>query len=165
MNRLTTAATNMDFVRAHTLRLIEDIPDDEWFRMPGEVTHVAWQVGHLAMAEYRLLLFRMRGLKPEDAELISDHFISLFGQKSVPDADVAKYPSPSEIRAALNRVHAQVMKEYQELPDAILDEPLATPHPICKTKVEMVGWCPAHEGTHTGQIGLLRRLMLHKPIW
>ncbi len=39
---------------------------------------IAWQVGHLAMAEYRLALERIRGPQPQDAGLISEEFLRLF---------------------------------------------------------------------------------------
>ena len=42
----------------------------EWFRQPTEgVTHIAWQVGHLALAEYWLTLERIRGRRPDDLHL------------------------------------------------------------------------------------------------
>ena len=53
--------------REYTLSLISDLEPDEWFRMPTEpVTHIAWQVGHLAMVEFRLCLERLRNLQPGD---------------------------------------------------------------------------------------------------
>src|SRR6266404_2876588 len=77
----------------------------------GCPTHVAWQVGHLAMAEYGLGLFRQRGRQEIDAELMSSSFRKQFSRGSVPEADATKYPSPAEIRAVFDRVHAQVLKE------------------------------------------------------
>ncbi len=34
------------------------------------MSHVAWQVGHLAVAEYRLALWRIRGPQPQDGDVI-----------------------------------------------------------------------------------------------
>ena len=60
--RLEIARKQIEFARTYTLSLLEDIDDGDWFRRPGDVaTHVAWQIGHLAMAEYGLVLFRQRG--------------------------------------------------------------------------------------------------------
>src|SRR5262249_24363164 len=54
------------FARAYTLRLLDQTPAGDWFRLPpGGVTHVAWQVGHLAVAQYFLALERVRGARPE----------------------------------------------------------------------------------------------------
>jgi hypothetical protein len=73
MSRVTTALTNIVFARKYTLRFLDALPDADWFRMPpGGVTHVAWQVGHLAFAEYRLALERIRGPRPDDANLLSE---------------------------------------------------------------------------------------------
>ena len=55
MSLMQTALDRIAFSRRYTLGLLDGVPEAEWFRMPAEgVTHVAWQVGHLAMAEYRL---------------------------------------------------------------------------------------------------------------
>jgi hypothetical protein len=43
---------------------------------PAGVTHVAWQIWHLAMAEFRLALERVRGPQPGDRDLISEAFLS-----------------------------------------------------------------------------------------
>ena len=60
--RLEIAIKHIEFARSYTLGLIEGLDDDDWFRQATEgVTHIAWQVGHLAMAEYGLCLFRVRG--------------------------------------------------------------------------------------------------------
>jgi DinB superfamily len=81
-------------------RIASKTPADEWFRQPpGGVSHVAWQVGHIAFSEYRLALWRIRGERPDDAALFSPDFKQLFGANSVPQADSA-YP-PAELRAVL----------------------------------------------------------------
>ena len=49
------------FARKYTDSLLAEIPDEQWFTMPGGITHVAWHVGHLASAELRLCLIRIRG--------------------------------------------------------------------------------------------------------
>ena len=68
VNRLQTAIDQIVFARNYTIRLLEQTPESEWFRqIPGGISHVAWQVGHLAFAEYRLALWRIRGERPRDA--------------------------------------------------------------------------------------------------
>jgi uncharacterized damage-inducible protein DinB len=134
--------------------------------MPAEgVTHVAWQVGHLAFAQYRLVLERVRGARPEDAELIAPDFLALFGRESVPESDARKYPAAAEIRGVFDRVHERVMRDLADLPEAELDRPLLTPHRLAKTKREVLFWCNQHEMLHAGQIGLLRRLLGYRPLW
>lgn len=59
------AREQIRFARQYTQRLLEQTPRGDWFRQPHEgVSHVAWQAGHLAMAQYRLALERLRGSRP-----------------------------------------------------------------------------------------------------
>src|SRR5206468_113780 len=98
--------------RRYTEWLLEHVPETDWFRMPpGVVTHVGWQVGHVAVAEYRLALFRIRGPAPGDADLIPQSFQALFGATTAPGPDPTRYPSPPEIREVLGRVHGRALEE------------------------------------------------------
>ncbi len=72
---LELACKQIEFARGYTKSLLQDVEGDDWFRCPTEATtHLAWQIGHLAMAEYGLCLFRIRGRQPEDLELMSGAF-------------------------------------------------------------------------------------------
>jgi uncharacterized damage-inducible protein DinB len=154
------------FARNYTTKLIDHVPASDWLRQPAEgVSHVAWQVGHLAMAQYRMVLERVRGRQPGDEELIADAFLAHFGRLSVPDPDPSRNPSAAEIRAVFERVHQRVLEELRDLPDAALDEPVLKPHSLCKTKRDSLLWCANHEMMHAGQIGLMRRLLGHAPLW
>src|SRR5437016_9547191 len=122
VNRLELAIEQIVFARNYTIGLLDQTPATEWFRQPpGGVSHVAWQVGHLAFAEYRLALWRIRGPQPQDDGLFSQDFLRLFGANSVPDADPAKYLAPTEIRAVLDKVHNQVLRELPGLGEHELD--------------------------------------------
>lgn len=166
MSRLQLALDQIAFARGYTNRLLEQTPTSDWFRQPpGGVSHIAWQVGHLAMAEYRLALDRVRGERPEDVDLIAPVFFTLFGRNSEPIADSSAYPSPEEIRLVFDRVHAQTLKELATLSDAELDKPTLKPHAIAKTRHWSLLWCAHHESIHAGQIGLLRRQLGHPPLW
>lgn len=155
----------IQFARNYTVQFLNDIDPKDWFRMPGEVTHVAWQVGHLAFAEYRLALGRVRGILPEDESLISERFLTLFGRDSKAEPDPAQYPPPAEIRQVFDRVHQAVMQELPAIPDLDLSAAILQPHRLCNTKEEILRWCSHHECIHTGQIALLRRLFGAKPLW
>ena len=116
--RLETAIRRIEFVRKYTMTLLEDLEPDDWFWMPGNFatgtsetggsktggsetgsdfkTHIAWQVGHIAMSEYGLTLFQQRGRNREvDAGLMSSKFRKLFMRGTVP---VARYRKPSFAR-------------------------------------------------------------------
>jgi uncharacterized damage-inducible protein DinB len=166
VSRLCLVLEQIEFARRYTNRLLDAIDVKDWFRQPpAGVTHVAWQVGHLAMAEYRMTLERIRGARPEDAPLISEDFLRTFGIKSVPDADPGRYPSAAEIRAVLDRVHRQAMLELPALPEEELDRPPVKPHSLAQTKLWGLIWCAQHEAVHAGQIGLLRRQLGYPPVW
>ncbi len=166
MSPLQTALEQIAFARRYTVGLLDSVPEAEWFRMPaGGVTHIAWQVGHLAMAQYRLALVRLRGPRADDGELIADDFQRPFRATSVPDADPTKYPTPAAIRAVFDRVHRRVLAELKDFPEAELSAPPEPAHPLAKTKLESLFWCAHHEMLHAGQIGLLRRLLGHAPQW
>jgi uncharacterized damage-inducible protein DinB len=166
MNLAAVIREQIVFARGYTTKLIDHVPTEEWFRQPTEgVSHVAWQVGHLAVAQYRLALERVRGRRPGDEELISDAFVAHFGRTSVPDPNSSRNPTAAEIRATFVRVHQQVLDELLDLRDATLDEPVSTPHRAFTNKRGALQWCANHEMMHAGQIGLLRRLLGHPPLW
>lgn len=164
--RLWTALRALIDARDYTQSILETIDPDDWFRMPAEgVTHVAWQVGHLAMAEYRLALERMRGTRPEDDELISPAFLAMFGKGSIPSPDPQQYPAIEEIRLVFDRIHAQMLIELEACPDADLDLPPHKPHVLFRDRLGSLLWCARHESLHAGQICLLRRLLGSPPRW
>jgi hypothetical protein len=166
MSRLRLAIEQIVFARNYTIRLLDQTPAADWFRQPpAGVSHIAWQVGHLAFSQYRMALERIRGTRAEDADLLSEDFLRHFGRDSVPDADVSQYPAATEIRAVFDRVHQQTLRELQGLDEGELDKPILKPHPLVKTKLWALLWCAQHEGVHTGQIGLLRRQLGHPPLW
>src|SRR5262249_42091120 len=118
MSRLKLATEQIVFARNYTIWLLDNTKTADWCRQPAEgVTHIAWQVGHLAMAEYRLALERIRGRRPDDGELISEDFLRLFGGQSSPDSDPTRYPGVAEIRAGFDRVHQQTLHELESLDD------------------------------------------------
>ena len=167
MSEASRAFEEIDASRRYTLALVEDCDDRDWFRQPTEgVTHVAWQVGHLAVAEYSLGLSRLRGEQASDEAILARNYHALFGRTSTPDADAAKYPSPAEIRATLARVHAHVRDAVSQCTDTDLAAaPIGKPHPLFTTKLGSLIWCARHEMVHAGQIGLLKRLLGKPPRW
>lgn len=166
MTRLQQALAQIDFARRYTLRLLAEVPDEEWHVQPREgITHVAWQAGHLAMAEHALALVRLRGDRADDETLIPEEFRRRFGRGSVPDPNPAGQPTPAELRAVMQRVHERVVGELANYADADLDLPPHKPHPLFDTRLASLAWCGHHEMTHAGQIGLLRRLMGKAPLW
>ena len=145
--------------RAYTEDMLAHVQPDDWFRQPAEgITHIAWQVGHLAVAEHSLAMKRIRGTQPQDAQLVSREFSALFGKGSTPTGDPSIYPNPEEIRRVLDDVHRTAMAELSTSSDDMLDQEVDPIHPMFRTKLESLQWCVQHEMLHVGQIALLRRL-------
>lgn len=162
-SQLELARQQIDFTRGYTRQLLQDTEASEWFRIPdGAVSHLAWQVGHLAMAEYGLTLLRIRGKEPGDAEFIPNDFIRCFQKGTTPLADPGAYPPWKDILAVFDRVHQQAAQEMAGYTMQQLSEPLPAPTAVYENKLGSLLFCPLHEMLHAGQIGTLRR-MLGKP--
>jgi uncharacterized damage-inducible protein DinB len=165
---LAVAIDQIIAARRYTVELLDTIDPADWFRMPSPpVTHIAWQVGHLATSQFRLTTVFLREPKPSDAEWMPPEFLASFRRDTVPYADADRYPSPAEIRATFDSVHEHVLAELRTYRDADLEAPVLSPQPhrIVKTKREALFWCSRHEMIHAGQIALLRRLLGQPPMW
>jgi hypothetical protein len=164
MSRLSEALEQIDFTRRYNLERIDSVPLAEWFIVPpGGVSHIAWQVGHTAIAEYRLCLDRLRPRTPGDEALMPEAFLATFSRESLP-ADVTGFTA-EQIRATFDRVHARVMEELPNYPDADLDLPPLKPHKLFVTRIAGLRYAPLHEMIHCGQIAMIRRMLGYKPIW
>ncbi len=163
--RLDLALGQIRFAREYTLSLIADIDAGDWFRQPvGGVSHVAWQIGHVAMAQYGLCLFRMRGRAAIDSNLMSSTFRKKFSKGTTPDPDPGGNPPVEEIRGVLDRVFEQTLLELPGFSESQLDEPVDMPYTAFATKYGALLFCSHHEMLHAGQIGLLRRQLGKSPV-
>ena len=165
--RISVFIDALVFARGYTVDLLGTIPDGDWFVMPaGCPSHVAWQVGHLAVAEARLVVERIGGRTTVGGGVLPAEFLPLFARESVPDADAARYPSPGEIRQVFDRVHEAALQTLRDTTDADLDTlAVGTPHRFCRTKADYARWVSHHEFQHSGQIGLIRRMLGKGPVW
>ncbi len=166
MSRLQLAIEQIGFARNYTLSLLQETKESDWFlQPPGGITHIAWQVGHLAVGEYWLALVRIRGQRADDEALIPMEFQVPFERHTVPVPDPSIYPNQTAIRAVFDRVHEQTLRELPALDEREVDEPILKPHRLVKTKLWSLLWCAQHEAVHAGQIGLLRRQLGYPPVW
>jgi uncharacterized damage-inducible protein DinB len=162
--RLQAALDRMERSRWYTKQFLSDLTPDEWFWQPsGVTTHIAWQVAHVAVAQYALCLMRVRGKSEADNALLPEGFFDRFKRSSVPAAGAEHNPPLAEIQRVFDAVHRQSLAELAERTDEELDVPV-DPHPAFKTKLEAVEFASQHELVHAGQIGLLRRLMGKPPL-
>lgn len=162
---LQSALGQIDFARRYTLELLEATPQELWFEMPdGLPTHVAWQVGHVAVSQYGLLMFRIRGREPDDLDLIPGTFRKAYGRGGKPKPGSDNQPGPSEFLDRLQKVHDQALKELNQTDPAVLLEPVDMPYAVYPIKLGAILFCPIHEQLHSGQIGVLRRALGLEPI-
>lgn len=155
----------IEFARQYTLELLDATPQEQWFDVPeGLPTNVAWQVGHLTVSQYGLLMFRMRGRRPEDLDLIPGRFRKAYSRQSVPNSDCTVQPSAHELRDRLNRVHKLAIAEVEAIEPSVLLEEVDMPYAAYPIKLGAIMFCPMHEQIHAGQIGVLRRALGLSPV-
>lgn len=59
---LDFAIRQIEAARRDTLAFLKDVDPADWFRQPFEgANHLAWQVGHLAIAEYGFTMGEVLG--------------------------------------------------------------------------------------------------------
>ena len=164
-DRLELVFRRIMFVRRYTLLSLEGLNDEDWFWTPDTyTTHIAWQVGHIAISHYGLTLFRQRGRDLEvDSELMSGRFRKMFMKGTTPKPHSDEHPDPREIMEVLDRVLARTMVELPSF-EGHLDEPVEAPQAAFATKFGSLLFAPDHEMLHAGQIGMLRRMMGKEPL-
>lgn len=165
MTRLESALDAIQFSRAFTNGILDSVPENCWYRMPEPaVTHVAWQVGHLAWAQDRLLFKRVLAGFSESPGIVPPEYLKMFGIGSRPEPDEDHYPAIEEIRSVFDSVYANTLEYAATIPDSLLDEPSKPPHPAFNDRYGALLWIARHELVHAGQIGLLRRLFGEQPL-
>jgi hypothetical protein len=144
----------------YTRQFLADLTPEEWFWSPPQfTTHIAWQVGHIAVAQYNLCLRRLRGRTADDESLIPDAYIDSFKLGSKPMAGAKANLPLAEIQRVFDGVHHQILTELPLVDNAELDAPVEPAHPQFKTKLGAIEYSAPHEFVHAGQIAMLRRLM------
>ncbi len=165
LQMLQGAIGQIEFARNYTLELIESVPHDQWFTIPDSLpTNVAWQVGHLTVSQYGLLLFRLRGRTPEDVQLIPSKFRKAYSRGSTPSADPSKQPSPTELLERMSEVHRLGLEQLCEVTPEVLLRPVDMPYAAYPVNLGAVLFCPLHEHIHAGQLGMLRRALGFDPV-
>ena len=163
--RREIAGRHMLSSRAYTMTMLQDLTEEDWFWTPSPlVSHIAWQVGHLAFAQYGLMLFRQRGRQTEDASLMSGKFRKTFAKGTTPSSQRTAYPSREAILETLDRVHEQSFLELTQFSDEELNEEIDRPWSTFNTRYGALLFAGDHEMLHAGQIGFLRRLMGKDPV-
>ncbi len=159
-DRLQAAVERITFARRYTSQFLDDLNEADWFwTPPGFVTHIGWQVAHIAASQYGLCLFRLRGRTAEDETLIPQTFWDSFKIGSKPVAGAENNPPVGTILGVFDAMQEQVLSELADKTDEEVDMPLEKPHPAFTSVLGAIEYSPLHELIHVGQITLLRRLM------
>ncbi|MEM8735715.1 MAG: DinB family protein [Planctomycetota bacterium] len=157
--------SQMKWTREYSRQLIDSVPENRWYEIPpGLPTHLAWQVGHLAVSQYGLMLFRQRGRGPGDLELMPGWLRKQFGRGTTPAERTEKSPSPGDLLERLDKINEQAILEVSQLPADVLKEATEMPYTAYPIKLGALLFCPIHESIHAGQIGLLRRALGESPL-
>lgn len=156
---------HMLWTRKNTEMLLDDVALDRWYDQPAEgINHIAWQVGHIAMAQYGLALLRQRGRQQPDRELIPKSVLRAFAKDSTPSSAPLDDLAAAEIRSVFDRVHIQVLEELESYPLEKLAEPVEPPYAGQANRLGALWMSVHHEVLHAGQIGMLRRLLGYPPL-
>jgi hypothetical protein len=157
---LKGALAQIDFSRRYTRELLDATPREHWFTQPaGAPTHIAWQVGHLAVSQYGLLMFRIHGRRDSDLDLIPSKFRKSFARGSSPASESITQMTAEQLVEKFDEVYRQAISGLQGLDVNVLLEPVDMPYAGYPTKLGAILFCPLHEQIHAGQIGLIRRLL------
>jgi hypothetical protein len=158
LNLRDHALAQHQWARQYSLAMIETIPEALWYVIPpGMTTHVAWQVGHLAVSQYGLMLFRQRGRAEGDIELMPGWLRKQFGRGSTPSTDIDSMPSRGDLLAHLQAIHSRAADEVSQLPAELLREACDIPFCVYPNKLGALMLAPIHEAIHSGHLGALRR--------
>lgn len=156
---------HLKFVRRYTLSLLTDLADEDWLAQPAEgISHIAWQVGHIAMSQYGLALFRQRGRAEVDLEIMPSAIRKKFSRGTTPDPNPEKNPPPAQLLETLERVFEQVQQEVPGFSVEHWNEPVDPPFAAFATRYGALLFAVDHEMLHAGQIGLIRRLIGKPPL-
>ncbi len=162
---LRGALGQIDFARRYLLELLDATPQPRWWEIPvGLPSNIAWQVGHLTVSQYGLLMFRIRGRRPEDLDLIPGKFRKAYGRGSSPSPDSANQPAADELLERMTKVYELGRAELEDVTAETLLEPVDMPYAAFPIKLGAILFCPLHEQIHAGQIGVLRRGLGLDPI-
>ena len=165
MTQLQALIQNFEVAHQYTRTILESVPSGDWFRMPNEgVSHIGWQVGHIAWAQQMLVTRRLVGEDPAVLEPFPETLIKTVGKGSTPEENPSLYGTPESLMDLHERVYMGCRTLIDRLEDSALSDPVSPPHPMFQDKAGVLRWAADHELTHTGQISLIRRLLGHAPL-
>jgi DinB family protein len=160
--------THIEFIVATLKRDVEmvkmtlaDLSDAEMLvrPVPG-ANHAAWQVGHLVVAESRLVSAAVPGAVPPPPQGYPDKF----NKETAGKDDPTFFPKKAELLENLTKAREATIAWAQNLKPADLDKPIPPPTDrFAPTVGQLLHMLPLHVGMHLGQFQVLRR-KLGRPV-
>lgn len=137
------------------MRAIEQLTPAQWMHQvsPGS-NHVMFNIGHLAHTDRLFLL-----ATGASSRTVPQSYEVLFNAGCQPSDRAADYPDPAEVMDVFQSVRAELVERLRSLSDQELLRPAAEDRlrDIVPTIAHLPGFIVLHDGTHTGQILLVRR--------
>src|SRR5262245_8357122 len=109
MNRLQQLVHGIVTARKMTVGMLEQVPGEAWFHQPvpgGQ--HVAWIVGHLALADdWGMLSVGVKDRRLKDLEV--------YFKAGGITGDAANYPGVDDLRKAFDDAHQRFVSRLAEI--------------------------------------------------
>jgi len=160
--------THIEFIVATLKRDVEmvkmtlaDLSDAEMLVRPvAGANHATWQVGHLVVAESRLVNAAVPGAVPPPPSGYTDKFNKETASKDDPEF----FPKKSELLENLGKAREATIAWAKTLTPADLDKTIPPPTDrFAPTVGQLLHALPLHVGMHLGQFQVLRR-KLGRPV-
>lgn len=143
-----------------TQMLLEDLSDEDLLVRPcGGANHTAWQLGHLASSEHRMLSAAFPGKMPP----LPGGFAERHDKKKSSSDNPADFCTKSEYTKVLDEQRQGTLRLLETVEAAGLDEPgPESMRKLAPTIGDLFAMAGAHELMHQGQFSVVRR-KLGKP--
>jgi hypothetical protein len=166
MNTIQALIQQTESAHAWANRLIKGIPEDKWVESPDVLnSNMTWHIGHLIVSSHYHGIMSTIGLQSHIMERIPlRDYVKTFGFKGNPLEAPGKFPI-EELLDNLAFIQEESIKAISSLTDEDLDTPIVPskqPHPVAKTKFEVITWNIQHVMWHCGQIATMKRVLTGK---
>jgi hypothetical protein len=144
-------------------RLISEIPQDLWYRIPdGTDSNFAWQIGHLMVAQNFHAITVITGRNERVSSLIPvAQYNRLFNGMGTLHRSLEEDLIPTaKLLEQFDAVHEICIDNLAKLGEEVLSdhlEPIPFKHPVADTKYEAISWCFKHEMWHSAEMEAIKR--------
>jgi uncharacterized damage-inducible protein DinB len=160
MNACQLAEHSLKFTQMVINGSLGDLSDADLLIRPVEgANHIAWQIGHLVVAEQRLA-GQLPGVKlPE----LPPGFAEKHANKPAAQGAANGFSTKAQFLELFNKTREATLAAVTKLTDADLDKPATTPAPGIDTLGRVLNLIAVHSIMHGGQFSVVRR-KLGKPV-